>query len=217
MDFNLARHVMLDQQIRPWEVTDERVLEACARSPREDYVPERYRALAFADMAIPLDHGQEMMTPKLEARLLQALELEVTDKVLEIGTGSGYVTSLLALLAAHVYSVEIVPEFTAAADKVLASHELLNVTLETGDGARGWSGHAPYDAILITGSTPILPEAFARSLAPGGRLIAIVGRSPVMDVRLIRRVNDEGFAETSLFETDLPPLVNALESARFTF
>lgn len=217
LDFDVARKNMLEQQIRPWEVVDERVLDAVAYSPREDYVPEKYRTLAFVDMNVPLGHGQVMMAPKLEARLLQELKVRPLDKVLEIGTGSGYVTSLLALLGKQVHSVEIFPEFTTRAGANLAAHGIHNVALETGDGARGWERHAPYDVIFVTGSLPLLPQAFREQLAPGGRLLAVIGKSPVMDARLIERIDAANFRERSILETDLPPLINALEPPRFLF
>ena len=216
-DFNLARQHMIESQLRTWDVRDERVIEAVGRTPREDYVPRNYRSIAFVDMNIPLGHGQVMMAPKLEARLLQELELKPTDKVLEIGTGSGHMTALLAALSRHVVSVEIFPEFTADAAAKLAHHGVRNITLETGDGARGWDRQQPYDAILVTGSTPLLPEAFQQSLTIGGRLIAIVGTAPAMEVRRIRRIDAQSFKEESLFETVLPPLINALEPPRFVF
>ena len=217
MNFEIARHNMVEQQIRPWDVSDDRVLELIARAPREDYVPAPYRNIAFADLNIPLGHGEVMMSPKLEARLLQALEIAPTDKILEIGTGSGYLTTLLASLGRHVVSVEIRPEFTVEAAAKLGRHGVRNITLETGDAARGWDRQQPYDAIIITGSLPILPEAFRQSLAPGGRLIAIVGQSPAMEVIRLRRVDAVAFREDSLFETDLPPLRNAIEPAKFVF
>ena len=217
MDFELARHNMVESQIRPWEVLDQRVIDLVSRAPREDYVPAPYRTLAFADMSLPLGRAQVMMQPKIEARLVQELEINPKDKILEIGTGSGYMTALLAALGGHVHSVEIFPEFTQAAQEKLAGHGVRNVTLETGDGARGWESHAPYDAILITGALPVLPESFKNGLAPGGRLIAIVGKSPVMEVQLIRRLGANSFGMHSLFETDLPPLLNAYEPAKFVF
>lgn len=217
MNFDVARHNMLEQQIRPWEVLDRRVLDLIAQAPREDYVPEKYRQLAFADMGIPLGHGQFMMAPRVEARLLQALDIGPKDRILEIGTGSGYVTALLANFSGHVHSVEIVPEFKTSAERKLADHGIKNVTLEEGDGAQGWDRHGPYDAVIITGSVPVLPETFRQSLAFGGRLIAIVGQPPVMEAKLIRRLDAENWNETSLFETELPPLINVKLPSTFVF
>ena len=217
MNFEIARHNMVEQQVRPWDVSDDRILELIARAPREDYVPAPYRNIAFADLNIPLGHGEVMMSPKLEARLLQELEIAPTDKILEIGTGSGYLTALLASLGRHVVSIDCETEFTVTAATKLGRHGIRNITLETGCGARGWDRQQPYDAIVITGSLPILPEAFRQSLAPGGRLIAIVGQSPVMDVIRVRRLDAVTFREDSLFETDLPPLRNAIEPAKFVF
>ncbi|MHB8623226.1 MAG: protein-L-isoaspartate O-methyltransferase family protein [Sulfuricaulis sp.] len=217
LNFDVARHNMLERQIRTWDVFNPRVLDLVAHLAREDYVPALYRHLAFADMNIPLGHGQVMLTPKLEARLAQELEIEPQDKILEIGTGSGYMTTLLANLGRHVVSVEIIPEFTAAAANKLAHHGVRNITLDVGDAALGWERLQPYNVILVTGSLPILPEAFRHSLAPGGRLIAIVGKSPVMEVKRIRRLEKNSFQEDSLFETDLPALRNAIEPARFVF
>ncbi len=217
LNFDVARRNMIERQIRPWEVLDERILELVARLPREDYVPKQHRNLAFTDMNIPLGHGEVMMAPKLEARLLQELEINPGDKILEIGTGSGYMTALLAALGRHVVSVEIRPEFTAEAATKLAHHGARNITLENGDGARGWDRRKPYDVILLTGSTPLLPEAFQESLAPGGRMIAIVGTAPAMEVKRIRRLGEQAFEEKSLFETVIPKLRNALEPAQFVF
>ena len=217
MNFEVARFNMVEQQIRTWEVLDPRVLELVGRMPREDFVPPVYRKLAFADMNIPLGHGQVMMPPKVEARMLQELEISPEDKILEVGTGSGYMTALLASFGAHVYSVEIVPEFSTQAAAKLAALHIDNVTLEVGDAARGWDRHPPYDVIAITGSLPILPDSFRDSLKVGGRLFAIVGQSPVMEAKLIRRVDEGSWSEASLFETALPPLWNVLEPSKFVF
>ena len=217
LNFDVARQTMIQSQIRTWYVHDERVIDLVARMPRQDYVPAASRNLAYVDMNIPLGHGEVMMTPKMEARLVQELEIDPQDKILEIGTGSGYMTALLANLGRHVVSVEIRPEFTAEAATKLAHHGVRNITLEVGDGARGWDRQQPYDVIFITGSLPILPAAFRDSLAPGGRMIAIVGQSPVMEVKRIRRLDAHVFREDSLFDTDLPPLQNVIEPARFVF
>lgn len=217
MNLDAARHNMVESQIRTWSVLDEHVLALVERAPRQDFVPPAYRNLAFADMQLPLGHGQVMMAPLVEARLLQALAVKPTDKILEIGTGSGYVTWLLANLGKRVHSVEIFADLSAAAQQKLAGHNVANTVLEVGDAAAGWERHKPYDVIFITGSLPILPDSFKASLAPGGRLAVIVGQSPAMEAKLIKRLNTHAFAETSLFETGLPALVNAKQPERFVF
>lgn len=210
-----ARFNMIEQQIRPWEVLDQTVLDTIAAVPREAFVPEKYRNLAFSDLNVPLPHGECMMSPKLEARMLQALAVQPAESVLEIGTGSGYVTALLASLARHVFSVDIHNDFLDSAAQKLRAHHLVNVQLEEGDAAQGWPSHAPYDVIAVTGSLPMLPEYFQQSLKIGGRLFVIVGDSPVMEAMLITRLSDSEFQREGLFETDLPPLRNALQPNRF--
>ncbi|HYC48273.1 MAG TPA: protein-L-isoaspartate O-methyltransferase [Burkholderiales bacterium] len=217
MDFERARFNMVEQQIRTWEVLDQRVLDLLFRVPREHFVPAEYRALAFVDMEIPIGHGEKMLQPKLEARMLQELTITGTDRVLEVGTGTGYMTALLAALGAHVYSVDIVPEFTTGARARLTSHGVTNVTLESGDAARGWDQHAPYDVILLTGSVPLLPERFKSSLAAGGRLLAVVGEPPVMQAQLITRVAEGAYNTVGLFETCIAPLRNAPQREKFVF
>ena len=217
MDFEKARFNMVEQQIRPWDVLDQQVLDLLFRLHREDYVPEPYRSLAFADMEIPLGHDEKMLQPKLEARMLQELAIKSTDRILEVGTGSGYMTALLASFGKHVYSVDIIPEFTRSAAARLAAHGVGNVTLETGDAARGWDKHAPYDVIVLTGSVPVLPEAFQKSLALGGRLIAVVGEPPVMEAQLVTYVSAGAYNSVGLFETCIAPLKNALQPERFVF
>jgi len=216
-DVNLqqARHNMVVQQIRTWDVLDQRVLDLLEELPREDFVPESYRKLAYADIAIPLSHAEVMMPPVVEARMLQALSVQPTESVLEIGTGSGFMTACLARLARHVFSVEIHPEFTAAAMQKLSAHGIINVTLEIGDAARGWPACGQVDVIAITGSLPILPDVFEHTLKPGGRLFAIVGDSPAMEATLITRLSETEFQREILFETDLPALRNAVQPDRF--
>jgi protein-L-isoaspartate(D-aspartate) O-methyltransferase len=216
LNIELARRNMVEQQVRPWEVIDQRVLDLIGRAPREDYVPAAYRNLAFADLNLPIGHGQVMMAPKYEARILQELDIGPKDRILEIGTGSGFFTSLLAALGASVTSVEILPELKAGAEKALAAHGVKNVTVELGDGAQGWDRNGPYDVIVLTGSTPVLPETFAKNLAPVGRLFAVVGRAPAMEARVIRRIDDNDVETRSLFETDLPALVNAFDPPKFS-
>lgn len=217
LNFESARKQMVESQLRTWEVFDQPVLDLMARAPREDFVPVAHRNLAYADLYIPLGHGQVMMPPKMEARLLQALDVQPTDKVLEVGTGPGYLTWLLANLAREVISVEIDPILSAQAEKNLGTHGIKNVRLEVGDAARGWDPHAPYDAILVTGSLPLFPLEYQKSLAVGGRLVAVVGASPTMDVLRVRRAAENSYTRESLFETDLPPLKNAPAPASFVF
>ena len=210
-----ARFNMVEQQIRPWEVLDSRVLDLLTRVKREQFVPPARQAMAFMDLEIPLGYGASMWCPKLEARALQELHLKHTDHVLEVGSGSGYLTALLSHLAEHVTSVEIVPELHAFAEKNLAAHNVGNVTLALGDAAQGWLGS--YDAILLTGSVPLLPEAFQNCLKPGGRLFAIVGDAPAMQARLITCAAPAVFESVALFETSIAPLQNALQPKRFVF
>jgi len=217
MNFDQARANMVEQQIRPWEVLDQAVLDLLYAVPREDFVPPAYRTLAFADMEIPIGEGEKMMAPKIEARIVQELALRKHERVLEVGTGSGYLTALLAHRAAHVHSVEIRPALAAFGRGNLARHGADNVTLEAGDAARGWPTRAPYDAIVLTGSTPVLPRTLLDQLAPGGRLLAVVGEAPVMVARLVTCTAPGAFRSVELFDTLLAPLVNAEQSPRFRF
>ena len=216
MNLEQARFNMIEQQIRTWEVLDPVVLELLHQVPREDFVPYHYKGLAFADIEIPLGHGQSMLSPKMEARMLQALDLKKTDTVLEIGTGSGYMTALLAKLAQHVYSVEIIQELSHSAAQKLAAHGITNVTLEIGDGAGSWDA-GTYDAIVLTGSVPLLSEDFLHHLKPGGRLLAVVGEAPAMEAMLVTCVSQNVYRRVALFETCIPALVNAPQPERFSF
>jgi len=217
MDFEQARHNMIEQQIRTWEVLDLSVLELFQTLHREDFVPASYRRLALADINIPLSHGQVTMTPKMEARLLQSLAIQRSDRVLEVGTGCGFLTALLGCCAGSVHSVDIFPEFTASAAPKLSRHGIGNVHLYTGDAALGWPQAGPYDVMVITGSVPVLPDAYAEQLAPGGRLFVIVGQAPAMEALLITRTSGDGLARESLFETDLPPLLGLPVPSAFRF
>ncbi len=210
-----VRFNMVEQQIRPWEVLDTQVLDLLSKIKREQFVPSASREMAFMDIEIPLGYGVSMWQPKMEARALQALKLKHTDQVLEVGSGSGYLTALMSRLAKHVTSLEIVPELHAFAEKNLAAHHIGNVTLVQGDAAQGWTGK--YDVIVLTGSVPVLPEAFQNSLKPDGRLFAIVGDAPAMHARLITRVAPDKFNSVTLFETVVAPLQNALQPDRFVF
>jgi protein-L-isoaspartate(D-aspartate) O-methyltransferase len=222
MNFDQARFNMIESQIRTWDVLDQAVLDAVAAVKREDFVLEQYRQLAFADMQVPLreepvDPGEVMLTPKLEARMLQELGLSPADKVLEVGTGSGYVTALLSRLARQVVSVEIVSAFTELAQRRLQSAGAGNVSLEVGDAANGWAQGAPYDAILLTGSVPTLPSSFKEQLKPGGRLLAVIGEEPAMTGTLVVRVAESSFSSRGLFETCIPALQNVPRNTRFVF
>jgi protein-L-isoaspartate(D-aspartate) O-methyltransferase len=208
---------MVEQQIRTWDVLDQSVLDLLYAVPRETFVPAAFRKLAFVDMEIPIGEGETMMAPKMEARLIQALALRKTDRVLEVGTGSGYLAALLGRCAAQVHSLEIRPALAAFGRDNLARHGADNVTLEIGDGARGDAKRAPYDAIVLTGSTPVLPAALKAQLAPGGRLFAVVGEPPVMVAQLITCTAPGAYGTTGLFDTLLAPLVNAEHTPRFTF
>jgi protein-L-isoaspartate(D-aspartate) O-methyltransferase len=217
MNLEQTRFNMVEQQIRTWDVLDTDVLELLYKIRREEFVPAAYRSLAFVDMEIPLGHGQFMLEPKMEARILQELHVTKTDKILEIGSGSGYMTALLAEMGAHVYSVEIEPDLKTMAEKNLQAHDINNVTLELGDAACGWPKHEPYDVIVLTASTPVLPEAFQESLKPGGRMIAIVGEEPVMEAQLVTCEQSGIYNSVKLFETCIPPLINAQQPERFVF
>jgi len=217
MNLEQARSNMVEQQIRTWEVLDQEVIDLLYRVPREAFVPEPHRALAFADLEIPLAEGERMWQPKMEARVLQELAPGRTDRVLEVGTGSGYLTALLAHRAARVCSVEIRPALAELGRRNLERHGADNVTLEQGDAARGWERHAPYDVIVLTGSTPVLPSALLAQLASGGRLFAVVGEAPAMSARLVHCSGAQAFHSTDLFETVIAPLANCEQPPRFRF
>ena len=217
MDVEQARFNMVEQQIRPWEVLDPQVLALLFAVKREDFVPVVYQSLAFVDMEIPLGQGQLMWPPRLEARALQALQLQRHERVLEVGTGSGYLTALLAAQAGYVVSVEIHADLKAEAERKLHAHGVANVQLRGGDAARDWAEDGQFDVIVLAGSTPVLPEAFLQRLNPGGRLFAIVGEAPVMHAQLVTCVDSGAYRTEILFETVVTPLVNALEPERFVF
>jgi protein-L-isoaspartate(D-aspartate) O-methyltransferase len=208
MNFEVARTQMLSQQLRAWEVLDERVLRAFAETPREDFVPRDYRDLAFADIEIPLGHGQSMLAPKVEGRILQALQVEPIDDVLVIGTGSGYLTACLARLAKRVTAVDIFPDFATNAAPKLAACGIHNVELKTAD-ALTLPYRAQFDAIAVTASVNTLDDNFVAMLRPQGRLFIVVGREPAMEAQLVTLQPNGTTTITALFETVLPPLINA--------
>ena len=221
MNFEQARFNMIEQQIRPWEVLDPEVLELLSVIRREDFVPAAHRALAFADLELPIgssaNPSQTMLAPKTEARLLQEVDVRSTDRVLEIGTGSGYMAALLAAKAEYVYTVEIDPALAETARANLQRAGAANVAVEVGDGSRGWAAHAPYDVIVVSASMPVLPDEFLSQLKVGGRLVAIVGEDPVMEAQLVTRTGENAYSTINLFETVVAPLVNAVQREAFVF
>ncbi|MCD5360456.1 MULTISPECIES: protein-L-isoaspartate O-methyltransferase [Chromobacterium] len=219
MDFENARFNMVEQQIRPWDVLDTNVLDLLFHVKREQFVAADKRSLAFVDTELPLPNGSFMLQPKMEARLAQDAAIQAQDKILEIGTGSGYLTALLAKLGQHVYSVEIdaAQRETAAAN--LKQAGIVNVTLVAGDGVLGLPQQAPFDVIVVGGSLPVVPQELKDQLAVGGRLIMVVGDLPVMTCKLIKRETETSFSETGLFETCIGRLAKAeaVEPERFAF
>jgi protein-L-isoaspartate(D-aspartate) O-methyltransferase len=216
MDTLAARQQMVDQQIRTWEVLDPRVLDVLSEVPREAFVPPAYRELAFADTPIPIGFGQSMLAPVLQGRILQSLAVNGADTVLEVGTGTGYLTAAFSLLASSVHSIEIRAEFTAAATANLRTVAGARVELETRDAFNA-APLGEYDVIAVTGSLPVYDTRFEQALRVGGRLFVVVGVAPVMDAILVRRVDSTEWIRESLFETVIDPLVNALAPRGFVF
>jgi protein-L-isoaspartate(D-aspartate) O-methyltransferase len=217
---NAAREQMIEQQVRAWDVLDERVLGIFRKVPREHFVPAEHRYVAFADLEIPLPKGQHMLRPSVAGRLLQALELTGTERVLEIGAGSGFLTACLASVSAHVEAIEIFPELAALAKSNLASLSIGNTEILAVDAmqaATGVESPARYGAIAVTASLPIQDERFQRQLEIGGRLFIVVGEAPVMAARLVRRTAEDAWTSESLFETVVDPMINARRPQEFTF
>lgn len=212
-----SRFNMIEQQIRTWEVLDPKILQLLHKVPRENFVAAAYQGLAFADIEIPLMHGQSMLSPKLEARILQSLHVKPTDQILHIGTGSGYFTALLAHMAAHVISVDINAELSATAAYKLAQNDIYNVSIELANGINGFNPRKPYDAIVFTGSSPLEPPHVREQLKIGGVMFAVLGTAPAMQATLIERVSETAFREDVLFETCIPELDNATQGDGFEF
>ncbi len=216
LNVETARAQMIAQQVRAWDVLDERVLAALATVHREEFVPEAYRSAAFADAPIPLGHGQIMLPPKLDGRILELLQLRADAEVLEIGAGSGFLAACLATLAGRVRSLEIFPDLAALATRNLRNAGITQASVETMDALK-LDERDRYDAIVITGSLPIYDARFERALKQGGRLFVITGSAPVMEALLVVRGEGAEFTRTSLFETSVPALVNAPQPQRFVF
>jgi protein-L-isoaspartate(D-aspartate) O-methyltransferase len=218
MDWEKARFLMVEQQIRTWDVLDAAVLDKLFTIKREDFVPEDKRELAFVDMELPLGVADtQMLQPKMEARIVQEVHVGPDDKVLVIGAGSGYLSALLGSFAKQVYAIDIHPELVKRAQQNLQKAGVKNVSVELADGSHGFDKYAPYNIIVVTCSLPFLPDALKEQLAEGGRLFAVLGEAPDMKATLITRKAEGGWEEKHLFETCLPPLVNAPQPARFVF
>lgn len=217
LDIELARYNMVEQQVRPWDVLDQRILDVIKRLPRERFAPEPYKNLAFADMQIPISQNQAMMEPKVEGRLLQSLQIEPEDRILEIGTGTGYLTACLAELGHEVISVEIDPDLSRKAQQQLAGQKLENVTFQIGDASNGWDRDGEFDVIAITGSLPELPESYQQQLKYNGRLFVITGEGHLMDAQLITRTGKFDWSTEYLFEVNIPALLNTISTEPFIF
>lgn len=217
MNIEQARFNMIEQQIRPWNVLDQDVLDLLSLVRREEFVPAAHRSLAFFDTEIPLPGGENMLAPKVEARILQEAAIKKHEHVLEIGTGSGYMAALLAHKARHVTTVEIDPELKALAEKNLSAYGISNVDVVLGNGAQGWKGDQEYDVIVISGALPFLPDSFLQQIKIGGRILAIIGAAPVMSLQVITRTADKVYDTVKVFELMASPLHAATEPSHFTF
>ena len=215
IDFDKARRAMVEQQVRPWEVLDPRVLDVLAAVNREDFVAPRHRKLAYADLALPLEHGEVMLKPVIEGRLLQALDLDEHEEVLEVGTGSGYLSTCLAHLARAVVSIDIHADFVDRARSRAEQMGLSNLRVAQAD-ALEYEPQRQFDAVVVSGAVTTIPSRFREWLRPGGRLFVVRGQSPVMEAVLVTRTDEERWQEESLFETDIPYLHGAAPVARFT-
>ncbi|MBE0493930.1 MAG: protein-L-isoaspartate O-methyltransferase [Thiomicrospira sp.] len=215
MNLDQARFFMVEQQIRPWDVLDPQVLDLLSELPRHKFVAADQQTLAYSDTELPIGEGQVMLAPKLEARIMQALDVHEEDRVLEIGTGSGYMTAMLASLANHVTSVELFESLQKTAAARLTQFN--NIELKLGDASQAWPDQQFYDVIVLTGSCSELPESYKAQLNLGGRLFAIVGQSPAMQAILVTRISEQEWLEESLFETDVPALVHAEAKPKFEF
>jgi protein-L-isoaspartate(D-aspartate) O-methyltransferase len=217
MNIEQARFNMIEQQIRTWEVLDQDILSLLSVVKREDFAPSAYRSMAFVDTQVPLPHGQSMLEPKVEARLLQELAVQRHERVLEIGAGSGYMAALLAHKAQHVTSIEVHPELARLATENLKRAWVMNATVVPGDASAGLSVDGPFDVIVLSGSVAEVPRSLLSQLKPGGRLTAIVGQLPIMRAVLMTRGQEAGHATVELFDTVAPRLIGFGEPSRFVF
>jgi protein-L-isoaspartate(D-aspartate) O-methyltransferase len=217
MNFEQARFNMVEQQIRPWEVLDFGVLDLLMSVRREEFVPEAYKSLALSEAEIPLGHGASMLIPVIEGKILQAIQVKRSDKVLEVGAGSGYFAALLAARADWVRTVEIDPALVTMAHENLKRYGVENVIVEEGDAIRGWPGNAPYDLIVVSGGVPFIPETLLQQIKVGGRLFAFVGEPQLMTATLVTQVSEGNFRTESLFENAVPMMRNAPQKSQFKF
>lgn len=214
MNLDQARFFMVEQQIRPWDVLDPQVLDLLENLPRHEFVQPDQQKLAYSDIELPIGEGQHMLMPKIEAKILQAIDVAESDEVLEIGTGSGYMTALLASLAKTVTSIEIHESLQNTAKTRLTAFD--NIDFQVGDASQTWHDLKDYDVIVLTGSCGSLPQSYKTKLKLGGRLFAIIGTSPAMEAKLITRLSEHEWLEESLFETDVTPLINAASKPAFS-
>lgn len=213
----LARFNMIEQQIRTWDVLDPSVLQGLSTLPREDFIPNSYIGLAFADIEVPIGEGQTMLSPKIEGRFLQALQLRSMDRVLQIGAGSAYFSALMSQFCQHVTALEIDGELCKLAKANLKKHNIENVTVHKADGIKGLPKEAPFDVIVLCGSCPVEPKHLREQLAIGGRMLVVLGKPPVMQATLVQRKSQDSYKLDVIFETQLTELLNAPQAVNFIF
>jgi len=212
-----CRYNMVEQQVRPWDVLDDKVLKTLQQVPRDQYVPAQYSGLAYADTAIPLNDTQNMMHPVIEGRILQLLNIQPEDNILEIGTGSGYLTACLARLGCHVESIEIDEALANRATQILLEQGIFNINLSCANGLELPDRRKQYDVIVLTGSVTKIPDAFKKAMAINGRLFVVEGKAPAMQAHLITRISETQWTDESIFETVLTPLVHGEDAPEFEF
>lgn len=220
MDFEKARMNMVEQQVRPWDVLDPRVLQIISEIPRENFTPDQYKKLAYVDTRIPIgnyeDHPCNMANPIIEGRILQEMDIKSSDLILEVGTGSGYLTACLAKLGRHVDTVDINEELTELAEKNVHSLGINNVTFSTSDATRPWAHKASYDVIIISAAMKQIPENYKKILKPGGRMFVVTGNAPAMKAYRVTRIADKKWTVDELFETSIEPMIQPVKK-KFTF